>query len=316
MTEGTVPCPVCSNESGYSAPAPGWGQWRKCSVCELEFVQPMRLTESPVTIYGGAYRGLRKENVMEEFERRVRQREATMKQPNLWFWTPAFGQVFDWLAERLPNGGTVLEIGCGLGFVLHELRSRGFAAIGLDVAELPVELNRKDGFRVWHGPLSTMPQDWMGEPDAVIAFFMLHHLEDPTGLFAEIRTRWPRALLALAQYGPSNRDPERSAPPRTLTRWSARSLGTALDRAGYSAAVASIASTGAERPVFRPIRSLLKQTVVIPGVFRFARRIERRIVPKIMERFAAEEYVVMALAEPAATDGISRSRVPAASAAG
>ena len=175
-------CPVCVYDAERMAPVPNWGFWWRCGSCRLEFVQPMRLSKSPQVLFESAYRGGMHENAMDEFRRRVTQRSSVLKEPSLWFWTPAFGRVFEWLEVRLKPGATVLELGCGLGIVLHELQGRGFKVHGLDVAELAVNLNRNDGFPVWHGPLESMPDDWMAKPDAVIAFFMLHHLEDSAGI--------------------------------------------------------------------------------------------------------------------------------------
>src|SRR5205807_1909687 len=102
----------------------------------------------------------------------------------------------------------------GLGWTLHVLRNRGFHAIGLDVAEIAVELNRADGFQVWHGSLETLKDGWV-RPDAVLALFMLHHVPDPLAFVRLIRERFPEAPLVIAQYGPSNLDPVASMPPRT-----------------------------------------------------------------------------------------------------
>jgi len=294
----SLACPVCGRESWSFAPALNWGEWRRCTSCELEFVEPMRLTEAPETLYDGAYRGIRKQNAMEEFSLRVSQRRTIITEPSLWFWTPAFKTVLDWLQHRLPAGATVLEVGCGLGFLLHELRNRGFQASGLDVAEAAVELNRNDGFEVWHGTVKSLPANWLTQADAVLAFFMLHHLEDPIGLLTEIKSRWPNAPVAIAQYGPSNRDPERSAPPRTLTRWGAKSLEAACARAGYRSTVMSFPSSGAEHPAFKPLTALFRHTTRFPRIFRFARRVQRKVLPNVVPTLRVDDYVVLALAEP------------------
>jgi hypothetical protein len=290
-------CPVCHLPSAFQADAPGWGEWRRCDACTLEFVSPLALAETPEELYGNAYLGGREVNAMTEFNDRVAQREAFMADPTLWFWTPAFDQVIGWVKEHVPPGGTVLEIGSGLGFVLRTLKNEGFEAVGLDVAETVVDLNREDGFRVWHGTVDTVPAGWV-KPDAVISFFMLHHVQDPLAFLSTIRLQWPDAPLAIAQYGPTNRDPVRSAPPRTLTRWNSTSLPRALERAGYRGRAVPIASTGVERPFLRPFRRALRGTIAIPAVHRLHRRIERRLLPKLLGPLAQREYVVLAFGEP------------------
>jgi len=279
-------------------PAPGWGEWRTCSECELKFVDPLRLLETPTTLYGDAYRGARNENKMREFNDRVAIRQALVaKDPTLWFWTPAFERTLTWLETRVGKGGTVFELGCGLGWVLHVLRNRGFVAVGLDVAETPVELNRADGFQVWHGPLETLEDGWV-HPNAVIAFFMLHHVQDPLALVRLIRKRFPEAPLSIAQYGPSNLDAKASMPPRTLTRWNAKSLQTLLQLAGYQPEVVELAGTGNEATVLRPLRKIVKRTIAIPPIYRFARRIEHQLLGHVLATAGRKAYVVHAIAEP------------------
>lgn len=236
---------------------------------------------------------------MADFKQRVSERAAIAKEPNLWFWTPAFEQVIAWLHHKLHSGATIFEVGCGLGFVLHELRRKGFNVAGLDVAELAVSLNRRDGFQIWHGELSTLPVDWIRPPDAVVAFFMLHHLEDPLSVLLEVRRRWPAALVAIAQYGKSSpRDIPSSLPPRTLSRWGVQPLRMLLLRAGYSPTVSSIPSTGVEHRIFHPLGRSLKWTMAFPLVYRMARKVQRVVLPRLAKRFQVEDFVVVALGEP------------------
>jgi SAM-dependent methyltransferase len=296
-------CPACAGASKKVAPADTWGHWRACLNCRLEFVEPLRLPEPAERMFDAAYRGLRDTSAMEDFSQRVAQRDAIISDPSLWFWTPAFGRVLGWLHERLPNGGAVFEIGCGLGFVLHELRRQGFDAAGLDVAELAVNLNRHDGFKVWHGQLGTLPDGWLPTPDAVVAFFMLHHLEDPLGLLREIRRRWPRAHLAIAQYGEASpRDARSSQPPRTLTRWGSESMRALLGRAGYSATITCFRSNGLEHRVFRPLSLGFKWTVRFPAAYRLLRTVQRRVLARVTAGFGVDDAVVLAVAEPIQTE--------------
>ena len=221
-------CPVCNSNTKALRDAPGWGEWRQCEECTLEFAYPLRLGRDPLEFFDGAYRGHIKQSAMEDFAQRVRQREVLvhkLNDPTLWFLTPAFQDVLDWLRQRCKPGSTVLELGCGLGFFLHTLRREGFQAVGLDVAQTVVDLNRRDGFPVWHGRVQTVPDGWV-TPDALVSFFMLHHLDDPLSFLKTVRERWPNVPLAIAQYGPSNLSDERSSPPRTLIRWNKEALAT------------------------------------------------------------------------------------------
>jgi SAM-dependent methyltransferase len=300
-----VPCPICGAETIHGEVAPSWGEFRRCTSCTLEFAYPLQRGQDPRDLFDDAYQGRVTTNAMEDFGRRVSQRHVILDElgePQLWFWTPAFEQVLSWLKRHYPPGSTVLEIGCGLGFFLHALRNEGFRATGLDVAETVVEINRKDGFSVWHGPIESMPDGWV-QPEAVVAFFMLHHIEDPLSFLRTIRERAPRAGLALAVYGPTNKGEAASFPPRTLIRWNATALATALRRAGYDPIVQDIASTGAENGPVRWARTALGRTAQIPWLYRLGKRLERLVLQRLPADARQESYVVLALAKPAQPEG-------------
>ena len=296
----TVRCPVCNNLADSLEAVPGWGEWRCCRHCTLEFANPLRLGLDPKALFDDAYRGRVQTSAMTDFHKRVEQRRVILDKlndPNLWFWTPAFYDVLDWLKARLPPGSTVLELGCGLGFFLHALRREGFNAAGLDVAEMVVELNRQDGFPVWHGPVESLPAGWVS-PQAVVSFFMLHHLENPLGFLRAIRQRAPDAPLAIAVYGPSNKGTAASLPPRTLIRWNGRALATALQLAGYEPRVSEVQSTGAESDFLEPIRNTLARTMRVPGLYRLGKQVEAHVLSRVPARARRDAYVVLALAEP------------------
>jgi SAM-dependent methyltransferase len=295
-------CPVCHSNTERTGDAPGWGEWRRCPTCTLEFANPLRLGKDPLEFFDSAYRGDIKENAMEDFSKRVKQREIIihkLQDPTLWFWTPAFRDVLNWLKKRIKPGSTVLELGCGLGFFLHTLRREGFNAVGLDVAQLAVDLNRQDGFPVWHGQVESAPVNWM-TPDAIVMFFMLHHLDDPLSFLNTVRERWPNVPLAIAQYGPSNLGDDRSSPPRTLIRWSSKALATALQAAGYQPTAYNVLSTGAERGSLRLIRKALGQTMRFPRVYKFGKKLESSLLVHLPKGAKQGAYVIVAFAEPAA----------------
>ena len=296
LSQATVECPVCGSESAFSEEAPDWGEWYRCANCTLEFVQPLRLDESPLSLFDGAYQGQRRRSGMEEFGKRFKMRRALIRRPQLWFWTPAFSQVLAWLKLRVPSGSTVLEVGCGLGYFLHEMRNAGFEPVGLDVAESVVGLLRSEGFKTWHGTVDTLPQGWV-EPAAIVSFFMLHHVDDPLTFFSILRKRWPRTPIALAAYGPSNKDFQ-SHPPRTLTRWSARSLAEVMNRAGYLARTVSVSGTGYEHSALLPLRTLAKKTLSIPWLFRLGKSFQVNVAPRLLGGFARDAFVVVGFGEP------------------
>lgn len=301
-------CPVCGSASSYASAAPGWGEWRSCNTCTLEFAHPLRLGKDAMELYQEAYQGEVQSSAMSDYRRRIEMRQTIITElndPTLYFWTPAFGDVLAWLRRRLAPGSSVLELGCGLGFFLHALRNAGFQAIGLDVARTPVELNRQDGFKVWHGTIDSMPHGWV-EPDALVSFFVLHHIEDPIGYLRAARERAPRAPLAIAVHGQTEyrrrKELDFAAPPRTLTKWNARSLAGVLTAAGYRPSVQGVASTGAERKPLKFVRRLFSRAIALPPFYRLGKRIEASLLGALPKRARNDGYVVVAFAEPVIGD--------------
>jgi SAM-dependent methyltransferase len=203
----------------------------------------------------------------------------------------------------LGDGRTVLEIGCGLGFMLHELRNRGFQVQGADVAKIAVDLNRQEGFTVWHGNVDSIPED-VGDFDAVVSMFMLHHLPDPLGFVQRLRQRWPDAFLSITQYGPTNYDPVRTRPPRTLTRWNKQSLSKLLEIAGYETQVLELPSTGAEKKAFNTIQGskvvhrILGKVQAPPALFQANMYFMNHLLPKIAGSLRMEAFVLQAFGRP------------------
>jgi hypothetical protein len=295
-----LPCPICGSESSKGAAIEGWGSWRRCPSCQMDFADPLKLLEKPEEMFSAAYEGGRSVSGMSEFGERIAERPTLMRDPSLWFWTPAFGLILDWVDSFVPKGGTVLEIGCGLGYVLQSLKQRGLDPVGLDVAELVVELNRKDGMKVWQGTVDTVPDGWV-EPKAIIAFFMMHHLPDPMGFLATIHAKWPNTPIAVAQYGPANQWGATALPPRTLFHWSTAGLKAAFEKNGYETTTVSVPYTGADRrpPAF--IERLIRPTVRIPMLRRFERRIQRSVMPHLPGKRVDQDYVVVAMGRPVAS---------------
>jgi SAM-dependent methyltransferase len=298
-------CPVCGSRSAYVTDVPGWGQWRQCYECTLEFAHPLRLGYDPMVLFNDAYQGKVQKSAMTDFCMRVDQRRVIIGElddPSLWFWTTAFYDVLSWLKQHFRAGSTVLELGCGLGFFLHALRKEGFRAVGLDVAQTVVELNRGDGFDVWHGPVESMPAGWI-QPDVVVSFFMLHHLEDPLKFLRTVREKAPTAPLAIAVYGPTNKGMAASLPPRTLIRWNAQSLARALTLAGYKPRMHEVQSSGVEHRLFRRIRKTLSRSMRLPWVYQIGKQAERYIIRRLPKQIRYDAYVILAFAEPTGSIG-------------
>ncbi len=294
-------CIVCGSTAPVREILPNWGVWCRCEGCGLEFADPSSLPEPPTEVFNRAYSGKESDCGMEEFAYRASIRHALVNHPDLWFFNPAaIREVLDFLHRRVPPGGTVFEIGSGLGFFLHLLRREGFNPVGLDVAQVVVDLARADGFKIWHGTLDSVPPDFV-KPDAIVSLFVLHHLDAPIDFFRLLRKRWPSAPIAIAEYGQVGPNSVAAYPPRTLHRWNSKALALAMRQTGYKVQTIDVSSSGNEHPVLRPIRFVMRHTVIVPAVFRAAKVIQRRFMPRILKPLKQPGYTIVGLGEPPET---------------
>jgi SAM-dependent methyltransferase len=96
------------------------------------------------------------------------------------------------LTRALGRRGEILEVGCGPGFLLAELRQLGWSVRGLEISEFAVRHAReKQRLEVNHGTIETVAF----EPRTFDAVFMgdvLEHLPRPVSSLKTIR-KWMRA---------------------------------------------------------------------------------------------------------------------------
>lgn len=94
-------------------------------------------------------------------------------------------------ALELREGERVVEVGCGMGRYTFLLAERGLRLEGLDLSPVLLErLARHDGGRygipLHAADLQNLSDDLAGRFDAVVGFFMLHHIKDLAGCFAGV----------------------------------------------------------------------------------------------------------------------------------
>ena len=104
----------------------------------------------------------------------------------------------------------ILEVGCGMGRHLLPLLDRGFRIEGQDLSPVLLERAREyAGDRpdlVLHaGDILSPEPAWVGAFDAVIGFFVLHHLHDVGGCIgAMARLLRPGGRMAFIEPNPRN----------------------------------------------------------------------------------------------------------------
>lgn len=96
----------------------------------------------------------------------------------------------EFLKDRLPSNGRVLEFGCNDGVLLDQLRTLGFSAIGVDASDNVAQLARDRGLDVRTGFLTTELVESEGlsvQFDAVTCSNVFAHIDDIRATAAAVR---------------------------------------------------------------------------------------------------------------------------------
>jgi SAM-dependent methyltransferase len=138
---------------------------------------------------------------------------------------------------------TILEVGCGDGRFLSIARKQGLQVVGLDLNTEAVNIakQRSGSDRVYGWSIERFAKTFPHEKfDAVCAFHIVEHLEDPAG-FMRIASAVlnPRGLFVAAVPNQKRQSlfyGERETwdcPPHHLTWWNKKSLGRLMELSGF-----------------------------------------------------------------------------------
>ncbi len=186
------------------------------------------------------------------------------------------GLVFDQRAAlQLIDKGPVLDLGCGKGILLEELKKKGIEGIGLDVSEEAVEQAKAKGLDVRQFDLSqTLPlEDSFFETVALVA--VLEHLYLPQGLLKEAyRIAKSNVVVCVPNFNslPARlqmlfgRIPENNRHSQGHLYWfSWEILKKILREAGFEIEKVKVNSFFSKVPVLKNLMQFLAQK--IPSVF-------------------------------------------------
>ncbi|MEK6790291.1 MAG: class I SAM-dependent methyltransferase [Deltaproteobacteria bacterium] len=154
-----------------------------------------------------------------------------------------FSKAASFLSAQLPNNARLLDVGCGYGFFLSEIKAISrIKASGIDVSKTAVSVASGRGLDVQLGTLDTIKFD-DNAFDAITMFYVLEHIPDPARALREIRRilkpegalllRLPHTtpiVRILSLFGIRNNLYD---PPFHLNDFSAKTIGRMLTKAGF-----------------------------------------------------------------------------------
>ena len=243
----TARCMVCSNEMRKLWSCNGHSYFA-CLKCEFVRVTPVPRREVLKDYYSKEYAV-----DQEGYRRNVRRQ----------------GRGDIGLLEGIKRPGRMLEVGCSWGFFLRAARNRGWGVCGVELSDAAARWARdRLGLEVFCGTVEESP--FPGQPifDAVVAWHVIEHVQDPIGFLAVLRScLQPGGVLVL-------RTPNiRSLPARVngwawhwvgapahLSLFSPGSLRLAVERAGFTVRHAKTRRGDAYNPLFEILRGSALRT--------------------------------------------------------
>lgn len=144
----------------------------KCRICKLQYVSP-RLNPSAITnLYD------------KEYHSNTVSGAYNVNELVSWHEYQAFK---DYILFFLPNGGKIIDIGCGVGNMLKQLKGdQKYIVSGVEVSKEAASKATGEGHDVFHGNL--LDAKYHDETfNAVVLLYVLEHLDNPFEILKEIK---------------------------------------------------------------------------------------------------------------------------------
>lgn len=150
----------------------------------------------------------------------------------------------DFIESRNRTGkGTLLDIGCGYGFFLKEMKSRGWQVKGIEISKTGREhATRRWGIDIYSEPLENLclPENAF---DVVTLFYVIEHVLDPLVLLETVKhilkpdglllLRWPHSTPIVQILGPLARRLDMYHTPFHIYDFSPKTIKRLLKRCGF-----------------------------------------------------------------------------------
>jgi len=225
--KNTEPCILCDTIDYKTIHQKNQYQYFRCLNCKLVSLYP-RPTLQMLKKY---YR-----NYLPDNHEDIRKWEAMIR--------PVVTKSADLINFRSrTNGKKMLDVGCGHGFLLKEMKSRGWDVEGLEVSQT----GREYALRNWNIPIYSEPLENLGLPastfDVVTLLYVIEHIFDPLSLLSEINQvlkpkglillRWPQTTPVVKILGPLSNKLDLYHTPYHLYDFSPKTIEKMLFLAGF-----------------------------------------------------------------------------------
>lgn len=220
-------CILCNASSFHIVHRKDQWQYLSCRNCNLVSVHP-RPTSQEVTRHYEDYLPTQSKEI-EQWKSMMR--VVIDKSANL-------------VESRVKNRkGRLLDIGCGYGFFLQEMKVRGWKVEGLEIAEVGREYTKDK----WAIPVHSQPlEDLALSPnlfDAITLFYVIEHIIDPLTLLKEVKRilkpaglvllRWPHSTPLVKMLGPLSQKLDLYHTPYHLYDFSPKTIKILLNLGGF-----------------------------------------------------------------------------------
>jgi SAM-dependent methyltransferase len=157
---------------------------------------------------------------------------------------PIIAKSADLINSRSRTGGKkILDIGCGYGFLLKEMKARGWDVQGLEVSQTGREYTQRN----WNVPVYSKPLEHLGLPantfDVVTLLYVIEHVFNPLSLLNEINRvlkqegfvllRWPHTTPVVKILGPLSKKLDLYHTPYHLYDFSPKTIERLLFLTGF-----------------------------------------------------------------------------------
>jgi SAM-dependent methyltransferase len=148
------------------------------------------------------------------------------------------------IESRARTGrGRLLDIGCGYGFFLQEMKYRGWEVEGIEISDV----GRKYAQDKWDIHVYSQPPEDLPLPesifDVVTLFYVIEHVLDPLGLLMGVKRalksnglillRWPHSTPIVRLLGPLSKKLDLYHTPYHLYDFSPRTMKKMLTSCGF-----------------------------------------------------------------------------------